>query len=177
MPERMLEWSEPKKLYSQNSFTGKHRGWRPFLCSWRHMGLHFFQKETLPQMLFYENWEVLENIIITEQYCVTASDFLWHLQCITLPSRMDVTSRQLIFWEFSTHNSVISATTFIKNGPNFPTPRLFQATRLLKSRNQVVQLPTAPLFQPPDHSKLENVFDFQNCENKTVKCMTMHTEK
>ena len=37
---------------------------------------------------------------------------------ITLPSRTDVTSRQLVFWEFSTHNSVVSATTFIKNGPS-----------------------------------------------------------
>ena len=74
----------------------------------------------------------------------------------TLSSRIDVTSRQLIFWEFSTHNSVISATTFIKNGPNFPPPRLFQAPRLSKSRNQVAQLSTTPLFQPPHHSKLEN---------------------
>ena len=60
---------------------------------------------------------------------------------ITLPSQIDVTSRQLIFWEISTHNSVISATTFIKNGPNFAPSRFFQAPRLLKSRNQEVQLP------------------------------------
>ena len=70
----------------------------------------------------------------------------------TLPFRIDVTSRQLIFWEFSTNNSVIWATTFIKNGLNFAPPRLFQAPRLLKSRNQVVQLPPTPLFQPPHHS-------------------------
>ena len=67
----------------------------------------------------------------------------------TLPSRIDMTSRQLIFWEFSTHNSVIPATTFIKNDPNFAPPLLFQAPRLLKSRNKVAQLPTTPLFQPP----------------------------
>ena len=91
---------------------------------------------------------LLKHMLITNQYV------------ITLPSRIDVTSRQIIFWEFSTHNSVISATTFIKNGPNFAPPRLFQAPRLLKSRNQVVQLPITPLFQPPHHSKLENVFDF-----------------
>ena len=78
----------------------------------------------------------------------------------TVPSRINVTSRQLIFWEFSTRNSVISATTFIKNGPNFTLRRLFKASRLLKSRNQVVQLPATPLFQPLHHSKLENVFDF-----------------
>ena len=66
----------------------------------------------------------------------------------------------LIFREFSTHDSVISGTTFIKNGPNFAPPHLFQAPRLLKSRNQVVQLPITLLFQPPHHSKLENVFDF-----------------
>ena len=54
---------------------------------------------------------------------------------------MDVTPRQLIFWEFSTHNSVISATTFIKNGLNFPPPLLFQAPRLLKSRNHILATP------------------------------------
>ena len=68
---------------------------------------------------------------------------------ITLPSR------QLICWEFSIHNSVILATTFIKNGPNFTPSRLFQAPYLLKSRNQIVQLPITLLFQPPHHSKLE----------------------
>ena len=76
----------------------------------------------------------------------------------SLPNRRDITV--INFREFSTHISVISATKFIKNGPNFARPRLFQATRLLKSRSQVVQLPTTPLFQPPHHSKLENVFDF-----------------
>ena len=64
----------------------------------------------------------------------------------TLPSQIDVAPRQLIFWEFSTHNFVISGATFIKNGPNFVPPRLFLAPRLLKSRNQVVQLPATPLF-------------------------------
>ena len=78
----------------------------------------------------------------------------------TLSSRINVTSRQLIFWEFSAHNFVVSANTFIKNGPNFALPRLFQATRLLKSRNQKVQLSTTPLFKPPHRTKLENVFDF-----------------
>ena len=100
---------------------------------------------------------------------------------ITLPSRIDETSRRLIFRKFPTLNSVISATTFIKNGPNFAPPRLFQAPRLLKSRNQVVQLPITPLFQPPHHSKLKNVFDFhikvKKKTKKTVKCMTMHTGK
>ena len=75
----------------------------------------------------------------------------------SLSNRHDVTA--INFLTFSTHNSVISVTTFIKNGPKFARPRLFQVTRL-KSRNQVVQLPTTPLFQPPRHSKLENVFDF-----------------
>ena len=77
----------------------------------------------------------------------------------TLPSRIDVNS---------TRNSVIWATMFIKNGPNFAPPRLFQAPLLLKSRNQVVQLPTAPLFQPPHHSKLENVFDFHDAHGKII---------
>ena len=35
------------------------------------------------QMPFYEYCEVLQNIIFTEQCCTTASDFLWHFQCIT----------------------------------------------------------------------------------------------
>ena len=71
---------------------------------------------------------------------------------LTLPSQIEVTSRHLISWEISTRNSVISAMSFIKNDPNFAPPRLFQAPRLLKSRNQVVQLPPTPLFQPPHHS-------------------------
>ena len=50
----------------------------------------------------------------------------------TLPSWIDVTSRQLI----STHNSVISATKFIKNGSSLAVTCLFQAPHLLKSRNQ-----------------------------------------
>ena len=83
-----------------------------------------------------------------------------HCSVSTLPSPIDATSRQLIFGEFSSHNSVISATTFIKNGLNFAPPCLFQAPRLLKSRTQVVQLLITRLFQPLHHSKLENVFDF-----------------
>ena len=83
-----------------------------------------------------------------------------YIYICTLTSRIDVASRQLILWGFSTHNSVISATTYIKIGPNVAPPRLFQALRLLKSRNRVVQLPPTPLFQPPHHSKLEHLFDF-----------------
>ena len=71
---------------------------------------------------------------------------------LTLPFQIEVTSRHLISWEISTRNFVISAISFIKNDPNFAPPRLFQAPRLLKSRNQVVQLPPTPLFQPPHHS-------------------------
>ena len=96
-------------------------------------------------------------------------NFYWQMKFwkqATLPCRIDVTSRQLIFWEFFTHNSVISATTFIKNGPNLAPPRLFQATHLLKTKNRVVQLPRTPLFQPPHHLKLENVFVFTyKCDN------------
>ena len=39
-------------------------------------GLIVFQKRTPPQMLLYENYEGLQNIIFTEQCCMTASDFL-----------------------------------------------------------------------------------------------------
>ena len=70
----------------------------------------------------------------------------------TLSFQIDVTSRQLIFWGVFTRNSVISATKLIKNEPNFAPQRLLQAPRLLKSRNQVVQLSPTPLFQPPYHS-------------------------
>ena len=38
---------------------------------------------------------------------------MW-IELITLPSRIDVAPQQLIFWEFSTRNSVIPDTTFIK---------------------------------------------------------------
>ena len=41
------------------------------------------KKRTPSQMLFYENWEVLQNIRFTEQCCATVSDFLWHFQCVT----------------------------------------------------------------------------------------------
>ena len=34
------------------------------------------KKRTPSQMLFYENWEVLQNIRFTEQCCATVSDFL-----------------------------------------------------------------------------------------------------
>ena len=45
-------------------------------------------------------------------------------------SRIDVTSRQLIFWEVFTHNFLRNfnpfwAIAFIKNGLNFAQPRLF----------------------------------------------------
>ena len=94
----------------------------------------------------------------------------------TVPSRIDVTSRQLILWEFSTHNSVISATTFVKNGSNFAPPRLFQAPRLLKSRNQVVQLPIT--ISATASLKIRERFRFSHkSENKTVYCITMCTEK
>ena len=102
---------------------------------------------------------------------------------VTLPSQIEVTSRQLIFWEFSTHNSVISATTFIKSCPNFAPPCLLEIPHLLKSRNQVVQLPIILLFQPTHHSKLESIFNFHisvkikllnawlcTLKNKSFKC-------
>ena len=107
--------------------------------------------------------EILED---SQEICdISKNTFYYRIPLVpasknTLPSRIDVTSWQLIFWELSTLNSVISATTFIKNGPNFTPPCLFQAPHLLKSRNQVLQLPIIPLFHSSHHSKLENVFDF-----------------
>ena len=88
--------------------------------------------------------KILFNFTMVENW--NRSHIIKEFNLVTLPSWIDVTSWQLIFREFSTHSSVISAITFIKNGPNFAPPRLFQAPRLLKSMNQVVQLPPTPLF-------------------------------
>ena len=76
----------------------------------------------------------------------------------SLPNRRDVTA--IIFLIIFHPQLCYFSHTFIKNGPNFAPLRLFQAPCLLKSRNQVVQLPPTPLFQPPHQSKLEHVFDF-----------------
>ena len=88
--------------------------------------------------------KLLFNFTMVENW--NRSHVIKEFNLVTLPSRIDVTSRQLIFREFSTHNSVISATTFIKNGPNFAPSRLFQAPRLIKSMSQIAQLPPTPLF-------------------------------
>ena len=81
MPVRILEWNEPKyclhKIYSQEN------SWSPFWCSCRYVDLQFFQKVTASLILFYENWQVLQNINFTDQCWATASDFLWYFQCIT----------------------------------------------------------------------------------------------
>ena len=47
-----------------------------FLVQLETCGLSVFQRETPSQMLFCENCEVLQNIIFTEHYWATASDFL-----------------------------------------------------------------------------------------------------
>ena len=93
-----------------------------------------------------------------------------------LPNRRDATA--INFLRIFHHNSVISATTFIKNGPNFAPPRLLQAPRLLKSRNQIVYLPITPLIQPLHHSKIRERFQFLHKRVKIkLKCMVTHTEK
>ena len=83
----------------------------------------------------------------------------------TLPSRIDVTSRQLIFWEFSTNNCYFSHNNYQK-WPKLCTTTLILGTTFIKIKNQVFQLPTTLLFQPPHHSKLENVFDFHYVHGK-----------
>ena len=71
MSERMLEWYEPKKLHSQNLFTGNTGDGVLFsavadMCTWS------FPKWTTSQMIFQENCEVSQNINFTEQCCSTA---------------------------------------------------------------------------------------------------------
>ena len=43
---------------------------------------------------------------------------------------------------------------------NFASPCRFQASCLLKPRNQAVELPTTLLFQPPHHSSLQKAYNF-----------------
>ena len=47
-----------------------------FLVQLQTCGLTVFPKGTPSQMLLYENCEVLQNILLTEQCCTNASDFL-----------------------------------------------------------------------------------------------------
>ena len=47
-----------------------------FLVQLQTCELTTFPKGTPSQMLFYENYKILEKIIFTEQWRATASDFL-----------------------------------------------------------------------------------------------------
>ena len=82
-----------------------------------------------------------------------------------LLSWIDVTSQKLILWEFSTHNSVIWATMFIKNAPNFTPPCLLQAPLLLLQGINHCISATASL-------KIGECFWFSLCtwKNKSFKC-------
>ena len=72
-----------KKIVFTKSIYRKTSLMASFLVQLQTCGLGVFPKRTSSLMLFYENCEVLQNIIFAEQCCATASDFLWHFQCIT----------------------------------------------------------------------------------------------
>ena len=78
--------------------------------------------KVVPFLTIDNSWKLL--IIVTKNSILDFAP-IQDPPLATLPSPIDFTSRQLIFWEFSTNNSVISATTLIKNGPNFASLRLF----------------------------------------------------
>ena len=76
MSERMLELNEPKKIVFTKAIHRKTPVMASFLGQLHTDGLTVFPKGTPLQLLFYENYEVLQNIIFSEHCCATASDFL-----------------------------------------------------------------------------------------------------
>ena len=70
-----VKWT--KKIVFTKSIYRKTPVTASFLVQLQACGLTAFPKWTSSQMLFYENCEVLQNIIFTEQCCATASDFLY----------------------------------------------------------------------------------------------------
>ena len=81
--ERIFEWYEPKKIVFTKSIYRKTPVMAFFLVQLQICGLKSFLKGSSSQMLFYENCEILQNIIFTQQCCAAASGFLWHFQRIT----------------------------------------------------------------------------------------------
>ena len=65
-----------KKIVFTKSIHRKTPVKTSFLVQLETCGLTVFPKMTSPQMLFFENCEVLLKVIFTEQCCATASDFL-----------------------------------------------------------------------------------------------------
>ena len=49
-------------------------------------------------MLFYENWQVLQNVNFTDQCCATASDFLWHFSVLLA---LSVIISSVIAWRYN----------------------------------------------------------------------------
>ena len=76
MSARVLEWNEPEKNCICKSYSHQNTGDGILLVEMQTCGLAVFPKETPSQMFFYENCEVLQNIIFTEECWVTVSDFL-----------------------------------------------------------------------------------------------------
>ena len=65
-----------KKIVFTKAIHGKTPVMASFLVQLQTCRLTAFPKGTPSQMLFYENCEVLQNIIFTEHCCAAASDFL-----------------------------------------------------------------------------------------------------
>ena len=76
-----------QKIVLRKSFYKKTQNIGVLFSAIADMWVYSFSKRDwcfdASQMPFYEYCEVLQNIIFTEQCCTTASDFLWHFQCIT----------------------------------------------------------------------------------------------
>ena len=71
-----------KKLHSQNLLTGKHRWWRPFLCSCRHVGLRFSKIDFITDAFPWKLGSFTEHQFYRTMLA-SASHFLWHFRCIT----------------------------------------------------------------------------------------------
>ena len=76
MPERMLERNEPKNIVFTKDIHRKTPVMASFLGQLQTGVLTVFPKGTPSRMIFYENCEVLQNIIFSELRCAAASDFL-----------------------------------------------------------------------------------------------------
>ena len=81
-PNRCLSEKNQKNVFTK-SIHRETLVMASFLVQLQICGLTVFPKRDSITVIFYENWEVLQNINFTEQCCATGSDFLWNIQCIT----------------------------------------------------------------------------------------------
>ena len=71
--ERIFEWYEPKKIVFTKSIYRKTPVMAFFLVQLQICGLKSFLKGSSSQMLFYENCEILQNIIFTQHRLLLVS--------------------------------------------------------------------------------------------------------